>query len=105
MRTEAKITLRRFADKVGISAAHQSDIELDRRRPSPELLLRIANALRHVGGTPEHLDQLNTRVDPETQEWVAKTPGARQLLRVARQSGRDPKELVAELERYLRERT
>jgi transcriptional regulator with XRE-family HTH domain len=60
LRTEAKITLRKFADTIGISPAHQSDIEHDRRRPSQDVLKRIAKALRSVGATYETLDLLST---------------------------------------------
>lgn len=101
LRTEAKITLRKFADTIGISPAHQSDIEHDRRRPSPDVLKRIAKALRSVGATYETLDLLSTRLDPEVQEWVAETPSARQMLRAVRDSGRDPREVLKQIQELL----
>lgn len=102
LRTAAGLTLRTFATKVGISPAHLSDLEHDRRRPSPALITRLASALRHVGARREDIERLNTRLDPQTQEWMTEHPGARQLLRVVRDSGRDPNEILKELEAYLK---
>lgn len=45
LRDQADISLREFAGKIEVSAAHLSDIELGRRFPSPELLERIARKL------------------------------------------------------------
>lgn len=45
LREQKDLSLREFATKVGISAAHQSDIELGRRFPSDDLLRKIAKAL------------------------------------------------------------
>lgn len=105
LRTAAGFTLRKFADKVGISAAHQSDIEHDRRRPSPELLTRLATHLRHVGADPERLSQLDTRLSPDVRDWMAETPEARQMLRAVRNSGRDPKAVLKQLEELLKRDT
>ena len=98
LRTLAGITLRAFAEKIGVSAAYVSDIEHDRRRPSEEVLRRIAKELRHVGATFEGLDQLNTRLDRDIQKWVATTPAVRQMLRQVKQSGRDPKDILRQLQ-------
>lgn len=104
LRMKAEIPLRQFAMRVDTSAAHMSDIEHDRRRPGPDLLPRIAKALEPVGASLGHFERFDTGVDRETQEWIAKTPGARQLLRVARQSGKSPTELMNELEKVLKRR-
>src|ERR1700730_14078981 len=98
LRTLAGMTLRAFAEKIGVSAAYVSDIEHDRRRPSEDVLRRIAKELKHVGATFEGLDQLNTRLDRDIQKWVANTPSVRQMLRQVKQSGRDPKEILRQLQ-------
>src|SRR5258708_2391141 len=46
LREELDFSLREFAEKLRISAAHQSDIELGRRYPSDDLLKRMAKELR-----------------------------------------------------------
>lgn len=46
LREEQDSSLREFADKLEISAAHQSDIELGRRYPSQELLKKTAKELK-----------------------------------------------------------
>ncbi len=102
LRIEADIPLRRFAERIGISAAHQSDIEHDRRRPSPDLLRRIVAALAHVGATYENLDRLDTRLDPDIQEWASDTPGVRQILRVVRDSGQDPRDILRDIEQLVK---
>jgi transcriptional regulator with XRE-family HTH domain len=99
-RLEAGITLRKFAVKVGISAAHLSDVEHDRRRPSEDVLKRIAAELKR--GTYEALDLLMPRLEPEMQEWVAETPEVRQMLRAVRESGRDPREVLREIQLMLK---
>jgi len=90
LRKEAGITLRGLAATVEVSAAHLSDIEHNRRRPSDDLLRRIAHALRKTGATFESLDHLATGLDPDIREWAASTPGVRKLLRTLKQSGQHP---------------
>lgn len=104
LRTEAGYTLRRFADKLEISAAYQSDIEHDRRRPPDRLLKRMAELLREVGASYEALERLDTRLDPEIRVWANSTPGVREMLRKVRESGRDPRELLRRLEEAERAR-
>lgn len=98
LRIEAGHTLRKFAEKIDISAAYQSDIEHDRRRPPEKLLRKIAGLLREVGGSYEALENLYTRLDPETRTWADSTPGVREMLRKVRELGRDPREVMRELE-------
>jgi transcriptional regulator with XRE-family HTH domain len=100
-RTEAGYPLRRFAELLGISAAHQSDIEYDRRRPSEKVLQKTARLLRGVGASFESLRALDTRLEPELQELVKSNPEVGQLLRQVRESGRSPREVLRELQRYL----
>ena len=104
LRLEAAIPLRGLAARVNVSAAHLSDIEHDRRRPSEQLLRRIASQLSHVGATFESLEQLVTGVDPATRDWVASTPGVRALLRTILESGRSPQEIIVILEKSFRTR-
>jgi transcriptional regulator with XRE-family HTH domain len=98
LRTRAGITLRAFAEKIGVSAPYVSDIEHERRRPSDEVLRRIAKELKSVGATYEELDKLNSRLDRDLQAWVADNPSVRQMLRQVKQSGRDPKDILKQLE-------
>src|SRR5262245_14392127 len=98
LRTKAGLTLRRFAQQVRASAAHISDIERDKRRPSKELLQRIADHLQSAGASYEDLDKLNTRLEPDLQRWVSETPVARQLLRRVYESRRDPRDILRDLE-------
>ena len=98
----AGITLRGFAEKVGVSPAYVSDIEHDRRRPSVEVLHRIAHELKLVGATYEALDKLNTRLDPDIQKWVASTPTVRQMLREVKKSGQNPLEVIRAAQEHAR---
>ncbi len=94
--------MRKFALKAGISAAHLSDIEHNRRRPSAEALARIAAELRHVGVTYPALDRLMPRLEPEMQEWVAATPEVRQMLRAVRASKRNPQDVLRDIQEMLK---
>lgn len=98
LRTRAGFTLRGFAERIKVSAAYQSDIEHDRRRPSDEVLRRMAHELRLVGATYEALDKLNTRLERDLQQWVANTPAVRQMLREVKKSGKDPRDIVRQLQ-------
>jgi len=105
LRAKAGYTLRKFAtDYLAVSAAHLSDIEHNRRRPSKELIEKIAKHLKHVGATYEALDRLNSRLEPEIQRWVYDEPAARQLLRKVKDSGQDPRDVLRKLERVLKEK-
>jgi len=95
------VTLRRFALGVGISAPHLSDIELDRRRPSKDLLKRIAWKLRSAGATQESLERLDARFESDLQEWVSQNPESRLLLRRVKESGRPVGEVLKKLEKML----
>ena len=101
LRLKAEMTLREFARRLGISPAHQSDIEHGRRRPSLELLRKIAEELRAVGGDYDSLVRLDTRIEPEISEWVGRTPAARQMLRKVRDSKKDPEDILRALEKIL----
>jgi transcriptional regulator with XRE-family HTH domain len=101
LRKEAGITLRGLAATVEVSAAHLSDIEHNRRRPSDDLLRKIARALRKAGATFDSLDQLATGMDADIREWAASTPGVRKLLRTLKQSGQQPLDILPALEKVI----
>lgn len=98
LRTLEGLTLRRFAELIGVSAAYVSDIEHDRRRPSEDVLRRMAQVLKHAGATFEGLDRLNSRLDRDLQKFVAETPAIRQMLREIKRSGQDPREIIRQLQ-------
>ena len=98
------MTLRGFSKKVRVSAAHLSDIEHNRRRPSEALLRRIASQLRKVGTTFDALEQHVTGLDAATRDWVPTTPGARTLPN-GRGIGSGPREILPALEMIVRRRT
>lgn len=104
LRLEAGITLRSFASSIGVSAAHQSDIEHGRRMPSDNLLKKIAAKLQGVGASYDSLKELDPRLESDLAEWVQETPEARQLLREAKESGRPVKEILRDLRDTLREK-
>jgi transcriptional regulator with XRE-family HTH domain len=101
LRLEAGITLRRLAAKLEVSAAHLSDIEHNRRRPSEKLLRLISRELSAVGATFDALEVLLTGIDPDTRDWVASTPGVRKLLRAVKESGQHPHDVLRALEKVV----
>jgi transcriptional regulator with XRE-family HTH domain len=94
-------TLRQFALKVEVSAPHLSDIERDRRRPSKDLLKRIARELHTTGATHEGLERLDARFESDLQEWASRTPEVRLMLRAVKESGRPVAEVLKDLEGML----
>ena len=107
LRLKADITLRAFAQQLGHTAAHQSDIEHGRRMPSERVLVKIANRLANVGATYESLRELDSRLGPELEQLVRENPEARSLLRAtderARASGKSVRDILRELQQTLRE--
>lgn len=101
LRTEAGYTLRGFAQIIGISAAHQSDIEHGRRMPGEAVLHEMGRALASVGGAYEHLKTLDARINQDLQDWAQRTPEIAAMLRTVRDSGRSPREVLAELQQIL----
>jgi len=86
---------------IGVSAPHVNDIESDRRRPSPELLVRIAEKL---GIPPSELEALDTRLRPDVKEWMDERPEVSQLLRRLKDSP-DPEQLLRKLRRIVERET
>jgi transcriptional regulator with XRE-family HTH domain len=101
LRLESGLTLRGLAAKLGVSAAHLSDIEHDRRRPSETLLRSIADELSPIGATFESFEELVTGIDPEMRDWLASTPGVRKLLRRIKDSGKQPTDILRALEKVV----
>lgn len=101
LRLLADYTLRGLAADLDVSAAHLSDIEHNRRRPSEKLLRKITEKLRKVGATYESLEKLISGIDHKTREWAATTPGARALLRRLLEADRDPQQIQKALEKLL----
>lgn len=97
MRLKAGLSLRGLAATVEVSGAHLSDVEHDRRRPSEQLLRRIAHELRGAGATFAALEGLVTGLDSRARDWAAATPGARALLRSVLTSGQSPGEILRAL--------
>lgn len=97
LRTEAGYTLRGFAQEIGISAAHQSDIEYGRRFPGEAVLRDTAKALQKVGATFDGLRALDPRLDSDLQEWMQRSPEVGQMLRHLKDTGSTPEELLKRL--------
>ena len=107
LRLNADITLRAFAEQLGHTATHQSDIEHGRRMPSERVLRKIADRLAHVGATYEGLRELDSRLGPELEQLVRDNPEARALLRAtdehAKASGKSVRDILRELQQKLLE--
>jgi transcriptional regulator with XRE-family HTH domain len=101
LRELSGFSLRGLGARLGVSAAHLSDIEHNRRRPSEELLRGIAYELRGTGATFAALEVHLTGIDARTREWAAVTPGARILFRRVRESGVRPPDLLRALEKVI----
>lgn len=77
-RSSAEMSLRALADKAGVSNPYLSQIERGLRKPSAEILQRVAEALRisaetlyvKAGILDEHSDDLAVRIanDPELSD-------------------------------------
>jgi transcriptional regulator with XRE-family HTH domain len=77
-RIEQGFKLRSFAQKLGISPTHQSDIENDRRVPSEELLRAIAQELRLAF---DELMDLTGRLGNKARRYAQEEPAAAALFR------------------------
>lgn len=85
LRDKADLSLREFGEKLDVSAAFLSDVELGRRHPSDELLARMA---KELGTTIEDLRKYDTRVPMEDLRRLA---ASNPLLGIALRSVRDGK--------------
>jgi transcriptional regulator with XRE-family HTH domain len=95
-RTEAKITIRRFAELVGISPSFLCDLENSSRpfpaksRKTPDLLEKMINALNLNEDDAilfkQYAEQsllLGNRIPNEISEYLKRVPEAQQALRLA----------------------
>lgn len=95
LRKRLKLPLRKAATTLGISPAFLSDIERDRRKPSPELLAKIGEVL----GVPlAELEALDPRIDQEVRKWLEERPEIAQTVRRLRDV-EHPEELLRSLTR------
>ena len=101
LREQAGYTLRGLGAKLDVSAAHLSDIEHNRRRPSEALLAGLAYELRGGGTTFSELEVHLTGIDAKTVAWASITPGVRKLFRTVRESGVRPLALLRPLKRAI----
>lgn len=102
-RLELGLKLRPFAQKLGISPTHQSDIENDRRVPSEELLRQIARELRLEF---EELMDLTGRLGDRAKRYAQEEPAAAALFRKLSEKKADKKiieKLDAKLDALTRE--
>ena len=104
LREQSGYTLRGLGTKLDVSAAHLSDIEHNRRRPSEKLLTGLAYELRGGGTTFSALEVHLTGIDAQTVVWASVTPGVRELFRRVRESGLRPRDLLRALERAITRR-
>jgi transcriptional regulator with XRE-family HTH domain len=82
LRLEAAYTLRGLAAGLEVSAAHMSDIEHNRRRPSEKLLHQIADKLRKSGspGDPaRHREARRAKAEEEGESRLRNRLDARPL--------------------------
>lgn len=96
-RQELKLTVRGFASRIGVQPPFVTDIEADRRRPSPEVLDRIASVLDLKLA---ELQALDPRITPEVKEWMDEEPRVSSLLRRLRDDP-DRDELLRQIEQVV----
>jgi transcriptional regulator with XRE-family HTH domain len=94
-REKKKISLRKFAKQLGISAPYLVDIEKNRRLPSGELLQKVADLL----DIPVSIfDEFSPGVSKPVREWLEKNPLVARILRYL-QKDATPEETLERLER------
>ena len=96
-RQELQLTVRGFAQQIGVQPPFVTDIEADRRRPGPEVLARIAEVLELP---PGELEDLDPRITPEVKEWMNEEPRVSSLLRRLREDP-DREELLRRIEQVV----
>ena len=95
LREQRGLSLRKFAKKLGVSAAHLVDLEKDRRSPSPELLQRVADELDVPMAA---FDQFSLALPKTVRDWVDQNPVLGQALNLFTKIG-NPQEALSMLER------
>lgn len=93
MRDQLDLSVRDLAKKIGVSAPFLSDIELGRRHPSPDVLGRLASALKT---TVEDLQKYDARPPVEELKRIAASnPAMGFALRRVVDEGVSAEELLA----------
>ena len=98
LRQAAGLTMRDLSGRLDISPSHLSDIEHGHRRPSEQLLARLAAEFSHLGVQETELQLIVTGLDEETRRWATVTPGARAMLRRIMETGRTAPEIIQALD-------
>lgn len=94
-------SLRRLATELRVTPAYISDIEAERRLPSPELRQRIAEALDIPS---EELAAADSRLSAELRDWIEERPPLTSILKTLRASP-DSDMLIQRLSRFVSRRT
>lgn len=96
LRGVKNVSLRELAKKAGISAAFLSDIELGRRFPSDDVLVRLA---RELGTTEKDLRSYDTRpAVEEIRRLATENPKYGFAFRALVEKRLSPEELIALVE-------
>lgn len=90
-RVRRRVTLRRLAGQLGITPSYLSDIENDRRVPAQRVLEEISRLLEL---DPDELLARAGRMDPQTREYLRRSPAALRLLRKIAALGLDEEALA-----------
>jgi transcriptional regulator with XRE-family HTH domain len=94
-RENKKITLRKFASQLGISAGYLVDIEKNRRLPSKKILQKAADLLELPTST---FDEFSPEIPKPVKSWIKKHPLIERILRVVGKAP-FPEKLIENLER------
>src|SRR6266511_1314067 len=94
-REERRVSLRKFAEMLGISGAYLVDIEKDRRLPTEELLQKIADQLDIPVST---FDEFSPEIPKPVKDWLEKNPLLKKVFSFLRNAPA-PEEALANLEK------
>src|SRR6266705_1526205 len=95
-REKKRISLRKFAEMLGISAAYLVDIEKDRRPPTEELLQKTADLLDIPVAT---FDEFSPDVPKAVKDWLDKNPLLGKVMSLLRKGS--PDETLAKFEKAI----
>ncbi len=95
-REKKRISLRKFAEMLGISAAYLVDIEKDRRLPTEELLQKTADLLDIPVAT---FDEFSPDVPKAVKDWLDKNPLLGKVMSLLRKGS--PDETLAKFEKAI----
>ena len=94
-REEKRVSLRKFAEMLGISGAYLVDIEKDRRLPTEELLQKIADLQDIPVST---FDEFSPEISKPVKDWLERNPLVSKVLSFLRKAP-SPEEALARLEK------